>query len=52
VRYRSKLKPAKIVAIKDSQYSIELEKPERAISPGQSAVFYDGEVVMGGGIIC
>ncbi len=52
VRYRSKLKPVKIVAINNNQYSIELEKPERAISPGQSAVFYDGEVVMGGGIIC
>ena len=52
VRYRSKLEPAKIVAIKNNQYAVELEKPERAISPGQSAVFYDGEVVMGGGIIC
>jgi tRNA-specific 2-thiouridylase len=31
---------------------LEFEKPQLAITPGQSAVFYDGEVLMGGGIIC
>jgi tRNA-specific 2-thiouridylase len=30
---------------------IELEKPERAIAPGQSVVFYDGEICIGGGIV-
>jgi len=34
-----------------SHITIRLEKPERAIAPGQSAVIYDGEVVLGGGII-
>ena len=30
----------------------EFEEPVRAITPGQAVVFYDGEYVLGGGIIC
>ena len=51
VRYRSALKPGKITAIKDGKCQIKLDSNERAIAPGQSAVLYDGEVVLGGGII-
>jgi tRNA-specific 2-thiouridylase len=30
---------------------IQLDTPQRAITPGQAAVFYDGDVVVGGGWI-
>ena len=31
--------------------TVTFDQPQRAVSPGQSCVFYDGEVVVGGGII-
>jgi tRNA-specific 2-thiouridylase len=34
-----------------NNYIIKMSQPERAIAPGQSAVIYDGERVLGGGII-
>lgn len=52
IRYRSELCYTTIKRHK-SRYIIEFEKPQRAVTPGQSVVFYSkkGEVI-GGGIIC
>lgn len=52
IRYRHLPAPAVIKPCDDSSI-IELEflKPQRAICPGQSAVFYEGDMVIGGGII-
>jgi len=47
-RYRAPL--AKATLKKDG--TIIFKKPERAITPGQSAVFYLGQQVLGGGVIC
>jgi tRNA-specific 2-thiouridylase len=33
------------------QVQVTFDQPQRAITPGQAAVFYDGEVVVGGGWI-
>lgn len=49
-RYRDRLKNCQITS-KNSAYSVKMERSERAITPGQSAVIYDGNQVIGGGVI-
>jgi len=49
VRYRTCSSRAKI--IKDAKYKVVFNKPQRAITPGQSIVFYKGKELLGGGII-
>ncbi len=50
LRYRHKEQPAVIYPYKDG-VMIEFETPQRAPSPGQAAVFYNDDTVVGGGII-
>lgn len=50
LRYRHKDQPATIYPDGEN-VKIIFDKPQRAPSPGQAAVFYDGDVVVGGGII-
>jgi tRNA-specific 2-thiouridylase len=51
VRHRAPLAPAVVDAVTDSAVSLSLRSPVSAISPGQSAVLYDGTRVLGGGFI-
>lgn len=51
VRYRSKTIACTLEKTNTDVFKIILQKPERAIAPGQSAVFYKGTLVVGGGII-
>lgn len=51
-RYSSKVAKAKIIQVGNT-IQVEFEEPQRAITPGQSAVFYVGDIVLGGGkIVC
>lgn len=51
IRHRAPLVPAIIESADASGVSLTLLSPASAISPGQSAVFYDGTRVLGGGFI-
>lgn len=52
LRYRHTEQPATIKPYKNGVL-VEFEAPQRAPSPGQAAVFYDGDIVVGGGtIVC
>ena len=50
-RYRMKDQPAVIYPLEGGGVKIVFDEPQRAITRGQSAVAYDGDVVLGGGII-
>lgn len=51
IRYRSAAVPATVIPLKDSRVRIVFDDPQFSITPGQAAVWYDGEVLLGGGII-
>ncbi|MTI80085.1 MAG: tRNA 2-thiouridine(34) synthase MnmA [Firmicutes bacterium] len=51
IRYNSKPYPATISPITDEKVRVSFEHPQRAITPGQSVVFYQGDYLVGGGII-
>ncbi len=51
VRYRHQAVPAKIIPIGSHRATIEFETAQTAVTPGQGAVFYDGDRVLGGGWI-
>jgi tRNA-specific 2-thiouridylase len=51
IRYKAVEAPALVTPIGDSDADVRFEAPLRDITPGQGAVFYDGDVVLGGGTI-
>ena len=50
IRYRAPAARAQ-VALEGDKARVEFQEPQRAVTPGQAAVFYRGEEVLGGGII-
>jgi tRNA-specific 2-thiouridylase len=51
VRYRHTEVQARLYPDERGDVIVEFEKPQRAVTPGQAAVFYDGDIVLGGGTI-
>ncbi|MDR2388076.1 MAG: tRNA 2-thiouridine(34) synthase MnmA [Deltaproteobacteria bacterium] len=51
VRYRQTESPAKILPLDQNELKIIFHRPQKAVAPGQAAVMYQGDLVLGGGTI-
>lgn len=50
-RYKQTEQTCEVIPTDDGKVSVEFEEKQRAVTPGQSVVFYDGDIVAGGGVI-
>ena len=51
VRYRQADQVCTLHALSQGHYRVDFDTPQRAITPGQAVVFYQGECCLGGGVI-
>ena len=51
MRYHQREQAATVTVLEDGHVHLVFDEPQRAITPGQAAVFYDGDVVLGGGVL-
>ncbi|PMB00944.1 tRNA 2-thiouridine(34) synthase MnmA [Fischerella thermalis CCMEE 5268] len=51
IRYRSHPVPVTVIPLENSRVRLVFDEPQFSITPGQAAVWYEGEKVLGGGII-
>ena len=52
IRYNHPGAGATVTPLDDDRARVRLHEAQRAVTPGQAAVIYDGDVVLGGGWIC
>lgn len=51
VRYRTNPVPVTVIPLEDNRVKLVFDEPQFSITPGQAAVWYDGDILLGGGII-
>jgi tRNA-uridine 2-sulfurtransferase len=52
IRYSHPGTRATVTLLENGRAHVRLHEPQRAVTPGQATVFYDGDIVLGGGWIC
>ncbi|AKM81205.1 MAG: tRNA-specific 2-thiouridylase MnmA [Candidatus Pacebacteria bacterium GW2011_GWF2_38_9] len=52
IRYGAREVPARIFPQGLNEVEVVFDQPQRAVTAGQSVVFYQGDLVLGGGVIC
>jgi tRNA-specific 2-thiouridylase len=52
IRYSHPGTPATVTPLENNRARVRLHEAQRAVTPGQGAVIYDGDIVVGGGWIC
>jgi tRNA-specific 2-thiouridylase len=51
IRHRQPLQHARITELRPDRLDVAFEQPQRAVTPGQSIVFYRGDECLGGAVI-
>jgi len=51
IRYRQAVQACTLATLDDGSARVDFDVPQRAVTPGQAVVFYDGDVCLGGGTI-
>jgi tRNA-specific 2-thiouridylase len=52
IRYNHPGTAATLTPVENGRACVRLHEPQKAVTPGQAAVFYNGDIVLGGGWIC